>query len=286
MSADPQLLNSVAIFQPLDDEERAAVVALMRPETISAGTTIFREQDPGGTLYVIRDGQVELSVIGEDRRKLVIDVLLPGEFFGEVSLLDGGVRSATAVAVDQVEVLSLEREPFLALLRRRPEVALDVLSAAARRFRKTDELLRRHVPNPNEVVEDRQTFGDRVADGVARFGGSWSFIFSFAGILLVWVVLNTVLIVSRSGLPFDPYPFILLNLFLSMLAAVQAPVIMMSQNRQDAKDRIRSELDYQVNLKAELGIMQLHEKFDDLRREILKREAGSERVSEPVSASR
>jgi uncharacterized membrane protein len=270
MPADPALLQGVPFFQTLDDEERNAVAMLMHEQAITAGTTVFREQDPGGVLYVVNQGRVELSVIGEDRKKVVVDILGPGEFFGEVSLLDGGGRTATAQTIDDVTVVRLEREPFLALLRRRPEVALDVLAAFAKRFRKTDELLRRRVPNPNDVVEESETFGERVADGVARFGGSWSFIFCFAAILVTWVLLNTILILGRQkGEPFDPYPFILLNLFLSMLAAIQAPVIMMSQNRQDAKDRIRSELDYQVNLKAELGVMQLHEKFDELRREML-----------------
>jgi len=269
MPADPRMLGKVPFFQTLDDDERAAVAALMREEKIPAGTTIFREHDPGGVLYIIGRGRVELSVIGEDRSKVVVDILAPGEFFGEVSLLDGGDRSATALAVEGVEAFCLERTPFLELLGRRPDVALDVLGAVARRFRKTDELLRRRVPNPNDVVEGRETFGERVADGVARFGGSWRFIFSFVAVLLGWVFINTVFLLGRRG-PFDPYPFILLNLFLSMIAALQAPVIMMSQNRQDSKDRIRSELDYQVNLKAELGIIQLHEKFDELRREMLR----------------
>ena len=270
MPADPDVLKSVPFFQTLDDDERSAVAALMHDERISASTTLFRENDPGGVLYIISQGRVELSVIGEDGKKVTVDVLEPGEFFGEVSLLDGGGRTATAMAREDVQVFRLEREPFLNLLRRRPDVALDVLAAFARRFRKTDELLRRRVPNPNEVMEGSETFGERVADQVARFGGSWRFIGSFAAILVVWVLLNTLLIVGRGSEPFDPYPFILLNLFLSMLAALQAPVIMMSQNRQDAKDRIRSELDYQVNLKAEAEIMHLHDKFDDLRREILK----------------
>jgi CRP/FNR family transcriptional regulator, cyclic AMP receptor protein len=271
MPADPELLTSVPFFQTLDADERAAVSALMREETIAAGTTVFREADSGGILYIIGRGKVELSVIDEDRRKVVVDILADGEFFGELSLLDGGGRSATAVAVEEVRAFCLEREPFLDLLRRRPQVALEVLAAFAKRFRKTDELLRRRVPNPNEVVEERETFGERVADGVARFGGSWSFITAFGAFLVSWILINTVFVIGRAkGEPFDPFPFILLNLFLSMLAAIQAPVIMMSQNRQDAKDRIRSELDYQVNLKAELEIMQLHEKFDELRREILK----------------
>jgi len=272
MPARPEMLEGVPFFQTLDGDERAAVAALMKEARFTAGATVFREKEPGGVLYVIRAGKVELSVVGEDGAKVVVDVLAPGEFFGEMSLLDGGGRSTSAVAVEEVEAYSLSREEFLGLLRRRADVALDVMAALARRFRKTDELLRRKVPNPNEVADEQETFGERVADGVARFGGSWAFIFAFATVLLSWVAINTILIMGKEA--FDPYPFILLNLFLSMLAAIQAPVIMMSQNRQDARDRIRSELDYQVNLKAELEIMQLHDKFDRLREELLARERG------------
>ena len=283
MPARPEVLEGIPFFQTLDGDERAAVAALMKEARFAAGAAVFREKEPGGVLYVINGGKVELSVLGEDGAKVVVDVLQPGEFFGEMSLLDGGGRSTSAVALDDVEAYSLSREEFLGLLRRRSDVALDVMAALARRFRKTDELLRRKVPNPNEVADEQhtpvpdrakvqQTFGDRVADGVARFGGSWAFIFAFASVLLVWVVINTLLVMGKE--PFDPFPFILLNLFLSMLAAIQAPVIMMSQNRQDARDRIRSELDYQVNLKAELEIMQLHEKFDRLQADLLAREHG------------
>ena len=272
MPARPEILEGIPFFQTLDGDERAAVAALMKESRFAKGANIFREKEPGGVLYVIRGGKVELSVIGEDAAKVVVDVLEPGEFFGEMSLLDGGGRSTTAVALDDVEAYSLSREEFLGLLRRRADVALDVMAALARRFRKTDDLLRRRVPNPNEVADEQETFGERVADGVARFGGSWYFIFAFGSVLLVWVVINTLLIFGKE--PFDPYPFILLNLFLSMLAAIQAPVIMMSQNRQDSRDRIRSELDYQVNLKAELEIMQLHDKFDRLREELLAAAGG------------
>jgi CRP/FNR family cyclic AMP-dependent transcriptional regulator len=274
MSARPEILEGIPFFQTLDGDERAAVAALMKEARFTAGATVFREKEPGGVLYVIRGGKVELSVTGEDGAKVVVDVLEPGEFFGEMSLLDGEGRSTSAVAAEDVEAYSLSREEFLGLLRRRSDVALDVMSALGRRMRKTDELLRRRVPNPNEVADEQETFGERVADGVARFGGSWAFIFFFGGVLLTWVAINTILIRSAGKEPFDPYPFILLNLFLSMLAAIQAPVIMMSQNRQDSRDRIRSELDYQVNLKAELEIMQLHEKFDRLREELLERERG------------
>jgi CRP/FNR family transcriptional regulator, cyclic AMP receptor protein len=267
MPARPEILEGIPFFQTLDGDERAAVASLMKEARFAAGASVFREKEPGGVMYVIRAGKLELSVVGEDGAKVVVDVLGPGEFFGEMSLLDGGGRSTSATAVDEVEAYSLSREEFLGLLRRRADVALDVMAALARRFRKTDELLRRRVPNPNEVADEQETFGERVADGVARFGGSWAFIFAFATVLLSWVAINTILIMGKDA--FDPYPFILLNLFLSMLAAIQAPVIMMSQNRQDARDRIRSELDYQVNLKAELEIMQLHDKFDRLREELL-----------------
>jgi CRP/FNR family cyclic AMP-dependent transcriptional regulator len=274
MSARPEILEGIPFFQTLDADERAAVASLMKEARFTAGATVFREKEPGGVLYVIKGGKVELSVTGEDGAKVVVDVLEPGEFFGEMSLLDGEGRSTSAVAAEDVEAYSLSREEFLGLLRRRSDVALDVMSALGRRIRKTDELLRRGVPNPNEVADEQETFGERVADGVARFGGSWVFIFFFGGVLLTWVAINTILIRSVGKEPFDPYPFILLNLFLSMLAAIQAPVIMMSQNRQDSRDRIRSELDYQVNLKAELEIMQLHEKFDRLREELLERVRG------------
>jgi CRP/FNR family cyclic AMP-dependent transcriptional regulator len=274
MLARPEILEGIPFFQTLDGDERAAVAALMKEARFTAGATVFREKEPGGVLYVIKGGKVELSVTGEDGAKVVVDVLEPGEFFGEMSLLDGEGRSTSAVAAEDVEAYSLSREEFLGLLRRRSDVALDVMSALGRRIRKTDELLRRRVPNPNEVADEQETFGERVADGVARFGGSWLFIFFFGGVLLTWVAINTILIRSVGKEPFDPFPFILLNLFLSMLAAIQAPVIMMSQNRQDSRDRIRSELDYQVNLKAELEIMQLHEKFDRLREELLERERG------------
>jgi CRP/FNR family cyclic AMP-dependent transcriptional regulator len=274
MPARPEMLEGIPFFQTLDGDERAAVASLMREARFAVGATVFREKDPGGVMYVIRGGKVELSMTGEDGEKVVVDVLEPGDFFGEMSLLDGGGRSTSAVALEELQSYSLAREEFLGLLRRRADVALDVMAALARRIRKTDDMLRRRVPNPNEVVQQRETFGERVADSVARFGGSWSFIFFFAGVLLAWVAINTVFIRSAGKEPFDPYPFILLNLFLSMLAAIQAPVIMMSQNRQDSKDRIRSELDYQVNLKAELEIMQLHEKFERLRQELLEGPAG------------
>jgi uncharacterized membrane protein len=176
------------------------------------------------------------------------------------------------VAVLPTRTFVVDRDDLSQLFTKKPHAALDILAVLSRRIRATDQILAQRVArNPNTVIDETSSFADRVADGVARFGGSWRFIFSFGGILVLWVLANTVLLVVHraDGGPFDPYPFILLNLFLSMLAAIQAPVIMMSQNRQDTKDRVRSELDYQVNVRAEIEIMELHQKVDRMQEEIL-----------------
>jgi uncharacterized membrane protein len=191
---------------------------------------------------------------------------LRGDIFGEISLLDGGARTATAIATEGTEVLVLDREDLYEMIKKHPHAAMDLLTVMGHRLRATDELLRTHVArNVNEEEEERMTFGERVADKVAAFGGSWTFIFIFGGILGAWVVINSVILVTKA---FDPYPYILLNLFLSMLAAIQAPVIMMSQNRQASKDRLKADLDYEVNLKAELEVAQLHSKVDRVYEEM------------------
>ena len=273
MAADPELIRDVPLFQTLDDAERTAVAALMTGTRFAAGATLFRENDPGGVMYLIRDGRVELWVTDEERAKVPVDTLHAGDFFGELTLLDGGLRSTSATALEDLDCLALERKPFVELLARRPEMALDLLAALVKRIRKTDELLKHRVRNPNDVLEERETLGDRVADAVARFGGSWAFMFTFAAVLALWMLLNTVFVVVRqqNGEPFDPYPFILLNLGLSMLASVQGPVIMMSQNRQDKKDRLRGEVEYQVNVRAEFGVQQLHEKLEAIGRGLDRR---------------
>jgi predicted metalloprotease with PDZ domain/uncharacterized membrane protein len=263
MPANAALLHDIPLFQPMDDNERSAIAALMDEASFAAGQQLFHERDQGGVCYVVRSGRVELSVTDENGEKLVVDVLEPGELCGELSLLDGGNRSTTAVALTSLEVLVLQRAPLIGYLRKQPDAALDLLAALSRRIRRADALIRQRVQDPNEVIEAKATLGERVADAVASFGGSWRFIFMFLLGMAIWVGVNVV-----TGARFDPYPFILLNLILSMLAALQAPVIMMSQNRQDAKDRIRSEADFRVNVKAEVEIAELHEKLDRLRGEL------------------
>jgi uncharacterized membrane protein len=263
MATDAEILRDIPLFQTMDDNERAAVAALTDEAHFAANERLFHEHEIGGVCYVIRSGRVELSVLDETGQKLVVDVVEPGELFGELSLFDGGNRSAGAVALTDVDALVLERDEFLAFLKRNPDAALDVLAALTKRIRRADSLLKHRIQNPNELIEERETFGNRIADAVAAFGGSWRFIIMFLSMMLVWITANILV-----GKAWDPYPFILLNLVLSMLAALQAPVIMMSQNRQDAKDRIRSEADFQINVKAEVEIAELHEKIDRLAGEI------------------
>ena len=262
MPANAAILKDIPLFAPMDDTERAALASYLDEVTFKAGQQIFHERDQGGICYVLRSGRVELSVIDESNERLILDVLEPGELCGELSLLDGGNRSATAVALTEVEALVLERAEFIDFLQHQRDAALDVMAALAKRIRRSDKLLKQRVQDPNELIETHATLGNRVADIVAAFGGSWRFIFLFGAFMAGWMILNA------TNIKWDVYPYILLNLILSSLAALQAPVIMMSQNRQDAKDRVRSEADYRVNVRSMVDIAELHEKLDRLRGEL------------------
>lgn len=262
MSTTVAMIGEVPIFGLLDDEEREALAEMMSSRDFKEGETVFHYGDPGGEIYILRTGRVELFVESTDGEKITLAENEHGDVIGELSFLDGGPRTATAVAREDTQMLMLDRVRLLDFIDKHPHAAMDVLTVIGRRLRATDELLRTQVSrNPNVEEQERLTFGQRVADKVASFGGSWTFILCFAAVLAVWVVINSTALLSHH---FDPYPYILLNLFLSMLAAVQAPVIMMSQNRQAAKDRLKSDLDYEVNLKAEMEVAHLHRKVDHI----------------------
>jgi CRP/FNR family transcriptional regulator, cyclic AMP receptor protein len=278
MPANAAFLKDIQLFMPMDDAERAAVAEIMDEVTFKEGQQLFHERDQGGICYIIRSGRIELSVTDEGREKLVLDVLEPGELCGELSLLDGGNRSTTAIALTDVEALVLERPEFVSFLRKQPDASLDVLSALAKRIRRADKLLKQRVQDPNALIEGGATLGQRVADTVASFGGSWSFIGLFMATMATWILWNLV-----GPYRFDPAPFMGFNLILSMLAALQAPVIMMSQNRQDAKDRVRSEADYRVNVRAMVEIAELHEKFDRLRGELKIAQTGGRPNNAPTA---
>ncbi|MCI0355369.1 MAG: DUF1003 domain-containing protein [Acidobacteria bacterium] len=259
MSADVAMLAEVQLFSLLDEQERETLAGILEAKRFDKGDTIFSFGDAGDCLYVVRSGRVEVYVENTEGEKIVLAAMEPGELVGEISLFDGGARTATAVAGEDTETLVCDREHLLEFVTRHPAAALDLLTIMGRRLRATDEMLRSRVSrNLNEEEEERLTFGQRVADRVAAFGGSWTFIILFMGLLNVWMAVNFYL--DRQA--FDPFPFILLNLALSTLAALQGPVIMMSQNRQSAKDRLKADLDYQINLKAELEVAQLHGKMD------------------------
>ena len=266
MSADVAVLQEAPLFALLDESERQTLAEIIDLVRFDKGATIFSFGDVGDTLYIVKSGSVQVFVEDYEGTKIILAENTRGDIFGEISLLDAGPRTATAVATDEAELFALERQDLLDLITKHPHAAMDLLTVVGRRLRATDEVLRTHVAkNVNEEAEEMMTFGERIADKVASFGGSWTFIITFGVILLSWIGINTLALHDKG---FDPYPYILLNLVLSMLAALQAPVIMMSQNRQAAKDRLKADLDYEVNLKAELEVAQLHNKVDKVYEEM------------------
>ncbi len=259
MTCEPQVLKQVPLFALLDDDESAVLAAQVEVKTFAPRQRIYRIGEADGRAYVLVSGAVRVTTVDEDQQDVIVDEPRPGEFFGFASMLDGTPHQTNAIAIEESVCLEVDQHDIATLVERKPHAALDMLSVIGRQFHATNKLVQtRAARNPNEMIEARATFGDRVADAVAGFGGSWTFIITFLALLAIYSAVNVKL--GRSA--WDPYPFILLNLFLSMLAAIQAPVIMMSQNRQDAKDRLRGELDYQVNRRAESEVQTLATKLN------------------------
>jgi uncharacterized membrane protein len=204
-------------------------------------------------------GKVRVTTVDKDHQEVVVDEPSHGEFFGFASMLEATPHQTNAVAAEETICLEVGRDDIAVLLQRKPLAGMDMLTVLGKQFHASQELVRlRALRNPNEIIEKDATLGERIADRVADFGGSWTFIMMFLVMLVAYSSLS--LFLGKSS--WDPYPFILLNLFLSMLAALQAPVIMMSQNRQDTKDRLRGELDYDVNRRAEAEIQGLSRKLN------------------------
>lgn len=252
---DFEELRHVPLFELLDEDELRVLAAHVDIRRFAPRQRIFKAGDVANHAYLVMEGRVRLTTVDEDQQEVVVDEPSHGEFFGLASMLEQGGRHTTAMALeDEVVCVEIDREDLLELVTRRPSAAMDMLTVQARQFHTVQKLVQsRSNRNPNDLIDERATFGERVADGVARFGGSWAFIITFGLVLVSYTATNVVL--ARRA--WDPYPFILLNLFLSMLAAVQAPVIMMSQNRQDVRDRLRSELDFEVNRRSEAEIQSL-----------------------------
>ena len=259
MPCNPEVFKNVPLFALLDDEERAVLAGQVELRHFAPRQRIYKIGDAGGRAYVVVSGKVRITTVDEDQQEVVVDEPAAGEFFGFASMLEQTPHQTNATALEQTECLEVDRNDIAVLLQRKPHAGMDMLAVLGRQFHTAQQLVRiRAARNPNEVIEGQATFGERLADSVAQFGGSWTFILLFVAVFTIYTAVNVGL--GRSA--WDPYPFILLNLFLSMLAAVQAPVIMMSQNRQDKKDRLRGELDYAVNRRAESEIQGLARKLN------------------------
>ena len=261
MTCKPEVLKSVPLFSLLDDDETAVLASQVEVKTFAPRQRIYRAGDPGLQAYVMVSGNVRVTTVDEDQQEVIVDEPSNGEFFGFASMLEQTPHQTDAIALEESVCLEISRGDIAVLLEQKPLAGMDLLTTLSHQLHAAQQLARvRAMRNPNELIENESTFGERIADSVAGFGGSWTFIILFAVILSVYTLIN----IGLRQKAWDPYPFILLNLFLSMLAAIQAPVIMMSQNRQDTKDRLRGELDFEVNRRSESEIQGLARKLNQL----------------------
>ena len=262
-----EALRSVPLFASLGDESAGRLRELLELELRPKGSVLFRKGERGGAMYLIEGGRVLIHIEDEDGREVTLADLAAGDFFGEMAILDGKPRSATATVAEDARLAVLSRRHFHEFVQRNPEVALSMLAAITDRLRHTDEMLRQRVTrNLNEVEEERLTFADRMADAVSEFGGSWKFIAATVAFIVFWVVFNTIL---RHDQGVDPFPYQFLDVINGIVAALLTPIILISQNRQGNKDRLRADLDYQVNLKNELAITEVMRRLDLLESERL-----------------
>jgi uncharacterized membrane protein len=261
-----EALRSVPLFASLDDDAAKDLRNLLSEKTVTQNTRLFRRGETGNAMYLIESGRVRISIHDDDKQEVILAELAQGDFFGEMSLIDGRQRSADAHVIEDSRLAVLSRDAFLSFVRKKPDVALEMLSALTDRLRRTDELLRSRVSrNANEMEEARATVADRAADLIAEFGGSWKFIIISMLLIIFWIIFNSWILIRG----FDPAPYQMLNLTLAVIAGMQAPIIMMSQNRQGGKDRLRADLDYQVNLKNELSLAEVLRRLDVLESERL-----------------
>jgi uncharacterized membrane protein len=258
MPCNPEELKHVPLFELFDQEELAVLAGQVEIKHFAARQRIFKIGEPSNCAYILMSGQVRVTTVDEDQQDVLLDEPAHGDVFGFASMIDQTPHLANAMAMEESVCLELDRHDIATLLEQKPLAGLDMLTMLGRQFHTAQRLVQlRANRNANDLIEEESTFGERIADAVARFGGSWNFIIWFGVVLIAYSALNVIL----KDRAWDPYPFILLNLFLSMLASLQAPVIMMSQNRQDTKDRLRSELDFEVNRRAESEIQALSRKL-------------------------
>ncbi|MSV34308.1 MAG: DUF1003 domain-containing protein [Bryobacterales bacterium] len=259
MACSPDVLRNVPLFALLDDDETAVLAGQVDVKTFQPRQRIYKSGDPGGRAYVLLSGRVHVTAVDDDQQEVVLNEPACGEFFGFASMFEETPHRTSALALEETTCIEVDRNDIAVLIQRKPDAGVDILTVMARQVHAVQELARtRSMRNPNQVIEEEATFGEHIADAVAHFGGSWGFIILFGVAIVAYSGVN----IALGKTAWDPYPFILLNLFLSMLAAIQAPVIMMSQNRQDTKDRLRGELDFDVNRRAEAEIQSLSRKLN------------------------
>ena len=261
-----RLLAEIPLFSNMDDDERAEVRSIMTERVFQPGQQVMIAGDPTCAFNIIERGQVEVWLTDTDGKKVVLDVLGPGKFFGELAMLSGETRSASATSEEEVVTLELQRDEFFDFLRRRPDAALDVLIELGQRLKHTDDILRTRVSrNPNDAEEVHSSVGQRIADLIADFSGSMPFLLINLVAFVVWIILNTL---GPKSTHFDPYPFQFLTMAVSLEAIFLSIFVLISQNRQAAKDRIKADLDYQVDVKSELEMSVMVTKMQEIEQKL------------------
>ena len=269
MPCDPDYLANIRMFDHLDEDDRTSLANVIDELKVAKGHTLFQAGDPGDSLFIVVTGEIELFIKDTVGQKIVLHAAQPGDMFGELAMLDSGPRTATALALTDSEVLVLDRDDLTLLFQRKPETALHMLASLTGLTRKADALLRTRVSrNVNEEVEVHSTLLQRIADWIAWFSGSMLFLTINGAWFISWIIINTFPV----GIPaFDPYPFGLLTMIVSLEAIFLSCFVLISQNRQAEKDRVRSDIEYEVNIKAELEIAHLHEKTDRIYENMMAR---------------
>jgi CRP/FNR family transcriptional regulator, cyclic AMP receptor protein len=258
-----EYLSKIPIFQRLSSTDLDTLTGLCHQKTVPKDAILFRKGDFGTSMFAIEEGSLAITVPGGNGEKEIrVSVLHDGDFVGELSLINGSPRTATATIVRECKLLEINREDFLQFLTSRPMVAMSMLGELGKRLQATNDLITSiSSKNINIEMDERMSFGDRLADRVADFVGSWAFLACYLAGIVAWCGVNVVQLVFA---PLDPYPFVFLNLILALVASLQAPLIMMSQKRAQLKDRMKVDMDYQVNVKSELMLQQLHRKIDEV----------------------
>ena len=263
------MLAEVPFFSLLDDHERALLAERVETVHFAAGSVVFNVGDPGDSMYVVTDGEVVLSIKTKTGEEMFLERPGPGDFFGEISLLDIGPRTATATAKTAVTAIEVDRGDLDELFRLQPAAAMDLLAATGRRLRHNAMLIRNAATrNVNEEHLDARSAVMKMADWIAEFSGSLPFLFIHIAIFAIWILLNVHILPFGN---FDPFPFGFLTLVVSLEAIILSVFVLLSQNRQVARDKVQGDIEYDVNLKAEMQIQHMHEKFDTLYSEMTRR---------------